>query len=144
LEKQQLQLIVKQLLEEGSQVRIKLTGISMFPVLKHGSFGIIQKKAISELKPGQIIAFEQDAKLVLHRLHKIKDGRLTTRGDSMKHFDTPFAFESVLGGLVGTEINGKFLSVDRGCFRRTSWFCLRFPFVYYYYCRFALRFRKRV
>jgi len=140
LETKQIENIAKQLLLEGTPVRIKLEGISMFPFLRAGWYAVVAKVSVEHLVPGDIIAFEQDGKFVLHRFHYRSNDFLYTKGDAMRNFDKAVHLDSLMGVLVFYESRKREQSMQSAKSRRISRFCVRFPLIRYYQCRFLLRF----
>lgn len=100
------------LLEDGSDVRIIASGYSMYPAISPGNPIIIEPvKDKANLKPGEIIAWERDSDLVVHRLIHIyeSDGELyyITRGDATLTSDNPVSFNLIAGRVVSIEKRGK-------------------------------------
>ena len=100
------------LLGEGSEVRIIASGYSMYPAIRPGNPIIIEPvKGCDDLKPGDIIAWERDSDLVVHRLVHIyeSDSELyyITRGDATLISDNPVSFNLIAGRVVFIEKHGK-------------------------------------
>ncbi len=100
------------LLEEGSEVRIIASGYSMYPAISPGNPIILEPvNDRAALKPGDIIAWERDSDMVVHRLVHIyeSDGELyyITRGDSTLTSDNPVSFNLIAGRVVFIEKCGK-------------------------------------
>jgi hypothetical protein len=140
LETTHIENIAKQLLSEGTNVRIKLEGISMYPFLRAGGYAVLAKIGEEGLLPGDIVAFEQNGKFVLHRFHYRKGDFIFTKGDAMKQFDQAVDFHLLLGVLVSAEYGNKKLFMNSAKSKRISRFSVRFPLLRYYQCRFFLRF----
>lgn len=54
----------------------------------------------SELKVGDVIAFQDGGMPVLHRIKKIEDGTIQTQGDANNNPDAPITFDKVIGKKV--------------------------------------------
>ena len=95
--------LVKEILETGSMIRIKVTGNSMKPSLSSGDMVTVKKVRSSSLIPGDLIFFinrYQDP--VLHRLIRktiTSTGEivLLTKGDALAGCDEPFREDQFLG-----------------------------------------------
>lgn len=96
------------LLAEGTALKVKADGYSMFPAIKPGSVILIEplKEGLT-LKPGEIIAWKRETGLVVHRLirfaeeNKIKS--FITRGDSCQYEDPPVSPDQVAGKVIQVE-----------------------------------------
>ena len=87
---QQLNLF-SELLSDGYDLRLKVTGASMSPFLKTGSFVTLSKIPVSKLRIGDIIYCKcRDGSFKLHRLIQIKKDVLITKGDALASYDVPF------------------------------------------------------
>ena len=79
------------LLEDGYDLRLKVTGRSMSPFLRTGTFVTLSKEPLSKLCIGDIIFCQcNDGSFKLHRLIQAKDDLLITRGDALVSIDVPF------------------------------------------------------
>lgn len=76
------QLIPRQL-AEGKEIVLHVTGSSMLPYLsgKNGNYIIVSKHSEDELKPGIIILFVENDKLIFHRIIKHIGKSLLVQGD---------------------------------------------------------------
>jgi len=98
------------LLEEGKTVRIEASGYSMYPAIKPGNQIYIKAvKDRDDICPGDIIAWQREDDMVVHRLiHRYRDEEeycFLTRGDSGRLSDRPVLFEDIVGVVV--EIEGR-------------------------------------
>ena len=96
------------LLAEGTTLRVKAEGYSMYPSIKPGSQILIEPVA-DEYFPsqGEIIAWKRKSGLVVHRLVRIvKEGSNTlyiTRGDSCAYEDQPVTHDQIAGKVIQVE-----------------------------------------
>ncbi len=104
----------KDILQSGASVKIKLTGTSMYPYLKKGDIGYYKFVAPEFLKPGDIIAFEQDGCFITHRIIR-NSNLIITRGDACLNFDKPVDKSHIIGKLLQIERNGKMISISSPC-----------------------------
>src|SRR5512133_3778897 len=96
------------LLAEGTTLRVKADGYSMYPSIKPGSVILIEPLAEGITpSPGEIIAWKRETGFVVHRLVKIiRDNvttRFITRGDSCAYDDQPVTFERIAGKVIRIE-----------------------------------------
>ena len=104
------------LLDDSRQVSIRMNGNSMFPTLKAGDVGTVEKCGVETLQVGDIVVFKSSGNLVAHRLVNITktfDGiQFVTKGDHNSHMDTPFSADAILGKLSSYTRGKKIISVD--------------------------------
>lgn len=81
-------------------------GNSMKPVINPGDKVFIEKAKIKNIKVGEIVVFYQNKKLVAHRVTRIKNKHIITKGDNSFFFDRPLKQNEVLGKVV--KIEGKY------------------------------------
>lgn len=96
------------LLAEGTTLRVKAEGYSMYPSIKPGSSLLIKPASDqSLLSPGEIIAWKRKSGLVVHRLIRIvkEDNRVfyITRGDSCAYEDPPVIPDRIAGKVIQVE-----------------------------------------
>jgi signal peptidase I len=96
------------LLAEGTTIRVKTDGYSMYPFIKPGAIILIEPpKDESVPVPGEIIAWKRESGFVVHRLVRIvKSGNeimYITRGDSCSFEDQPVSKEQIAGKVVSIE-----------------------------------------
>jgi signal peptidase I len=104
------------LLAEGTSLKVKADGYSMYPSIKPGSIVLIEPLA-EDLppSPGEIIAWKRESGFVVHRLVRIiKEGdniSFITRGDSCAYEDQPVKRDQIAGKVVQVEsVTGRILS----------------------------------
>ncbi len=100
------------LLSEGTTIRIKAHGYSMFPSIKPGSLLIIEPlKAKGDPREGEIVAIKRETGLIVHRIVKIliKDGKryYVARGDSNARTDNPVPISMIAGRVIKAEPTGE-------------------------------------
>jgi signal peptidase I len=100
------------LLADGTTIRIKAHGYSMYPSVKPGSLLIIEPlKKNGDPKQGELIVIKRESGLIVHRLVKIvlKDGVrwYIARGDSNAYADKPVKIEMIAGRVIRAEATGE-------------------------------------
>lgn len=102
-------ILVKEVLAEGSCLRVRGLGWSMYHLIRNGDSIVIEPKSIRELNIGDIILFQLPGRgYIAHRLIK-KNGPtgLITKGDNLLCFDQPVSIDNVVGRVIRIERNGK-------------------------------------
>jgi len=101
--------LFEDILNNGSRLRVKVTGKSMAPFLQGEEILTIKKAPHHALRKGDLIFFKnsQGAPL-LHRIiqkRKSSDGKITfrTKGDALIAFDEPVQHHRVLGKVCRIE-----------------------------------------
>lgn len=91
-------------LQEGKVVEITAKGWSMWPTIKPGTSISISKVELSELQPGDLIAFTRAEHFVVHRIEEIKrngDYTIYTRGDANLRRDELITEDNFCGKVIG-------------------------------------------
>lgn len=117
------------ILDEGNNLKIPLSGRSMFPLLSGGrDEAIISTVKEKKLKRGHIVLYARDdGTHVLHRIHHIKNGDFFMLGDAHTSVEGPIKKENVLAIAVVVVRKGKMISCSRCDFRIASalWMLVR-------------------
>ena len=74
-----------------------ITSSSMWPALKAGDLVFIEAIAKDELGIGDIIVWQGDGMFTIHRIVKLDDTTLTTKGDANFENDAPIPYSAVVG-----------------------------------------------
>ncbi|RLC78281.1 MAG: signal peptidase I [Chloroflexi bacterium] len=109
-----------ELLKEGKGIRFQARGCSMYPSIRDEEFITVVPVELSELKVGDILAFQdkESKKIVVHRLIKIEkdDGvpsLLISAGDNLTSPDPPICpSEYILGKVVRIERDGREINLE--------------------------------
>lgn len=104
-------------LRQFSTARLVVTGASMLPAIWPGDALTIERKELAELRAGEIVLAEREAKLIAHRVKSVGD-RLITQGDSMPQCDPPFTTFEILGQVVAILRNGRDISLEQTFWQR--------------------------
>ncbi len=92
--------LVADALRCGGFLRLRVRGESMLPVLWPGDVVEIASCSLEEVRPGEIVLALRDGRLFLHRLVRPTSNGFLLRGDSMPSTDPQFSPEALLGRLV--------------------------------------------
>lgn len=112
---------VKQRLALGEQVKIPVTGMSMWPFICHGRDSVILEAAIpGKLRVGDIVLLRKpDGDYLLHRITAMTADSVRTTGDSQCNHDGWFPKEAVLAVVKIILRKGKSISC-----RNFFWGCI--------------------
>ena len=94
--------LVAALLSEGIDVRLRLSGWSMQPLVPSGSRVLFSSRALPEVGDVVLVRHPDDS-LVAHRLVRIAGDFLVTKGDACVAADGPVSKERVVGCGVRLE-----------------------------------------
>lgn len=74
-----------------------ITSGSMWPALKEGYLIFIKSVPKEDLKIGDIIVYRNNLGFTIHRIVKLSEDELVTKGDANFQNDTPIKYEDVVG-----------------------------------------------
>jgi ATP-binding cassette subfamily B protein len=110
-----------ELLDDKHSLRFRMRGNSMFPTIKDGEIGIVQKCELGDLIPGDIVVFKSDSGLIAHRLVRKSTfngvTHLITRGDKNTFNDPPFTADKIIGKIIFFKSGVKQKSATSSWFR---------------------------
>lgn len=126
---------MKGLLNDHHSVMFRMQGNSMYPNLRDGDLGLVQKCSPEDLQIGDIVVFRTPDNFVAHRLVKIlqKDDKtfFIARGDKNMSPDSPFSAEKLSGKITGFKREEKLKTV-RGKGVRTFFLHFRYLLIPFY------------
>ncbi len=109
--------IIEEQLKNGSKVKFKTKGRSMYPLLINGRDSVVLCRK-EKIKKNDVILFKNaKGEYVLHRIKKINNNEIITRGDSLTNYDEPITKENIIATAVAFERNGKEISVNNIFYR---------------------------
>ena len=115
-EKRQLSIAQwRALAEHGTVIpmRIPLEGDSMRPLIRRGRDPVTIVPLSRALKRGDVVLFENPpGRYVVHRVRRLKDGRVQTLGDNCWNPDPWMDEKQVLGQALQAERNGRRIPLD--------------------------------
>jgi len=104
------------LLDDNHSLSFRMQGYSMYPTLKPGDIGTIEKCSHEDLTVGDIVVFKANNKLVAHRLIEIalrNDNRLfIAKGDKNYHKDAAFTKDALVGKLSSFQRKKRILKLN--------------------------------
>ncbi len=112
-----LQKLIIDLLTDGKVVDVPVYGISMFPFFKPGTIVRVQIVSFKDIRLGDVIFFEANGKLILHRVVRKGEDWLQCKGDSMLKRDSVVNADQFMGMVVAWKTKRNFKSVASFSFR---------------------------
>lgn len=118
---------IEKLLAEGSSIRIKPQGYSMYPLFVPGrDEAVISPADPKGLKRGDVVLYRRVGSiLVLHRIWKRRGDDFYMVGDNQKEIEGPLSAAQMKGLLTGVVRRGHFFSVRHPLYRLFSLLWLR-------------------
>ena len=100
------------LLQQGTTIRIKAHGYSMYPSIRPGALLVIEPIRVKGAPvKGEIVALKRENGMVVHRIIDIiiENGtrKYVARGDSNAFADDPVTIENIAGRVVRAEPTGE-------------------------------------
>ncbi len=102
----------------AGESRLRVTGASMLPAVWPGDVITVQRRSWPDLRPGQIVLFRRDDRLVAHRVLSMSDGRLITKGDSLVAVDPPVEESEIIGQVVWISRGGRTVPTEQRPWQR--------------------------
>ena len=109
----------------AGEVRLRVIGASMLPAVWPDDVVTVQRCELAEFRAGQIVVYQQEEKLVIHRVECVSGDHLMTRGDSRPHFDPPVLADEIVGRVVSISRGGRSVDLERTFWRRLASSILR-------------------
>lgn len=102
--------VLKDLVEEGREVRMLIAGSSMSPFLCHQRDSIFFKKPDRELKRGDMVFYQRKSgQFVMHRIYKIKSDGYYMVGDAQTEIEGPLERDQIFAIITKVERKGKWI-----------------------------------
>ena len=103
---------IKEALKSGKDVRLTVTGFSMYPLLRGGSDDVILSSP-GNIKKYDVVLFERKTgEYIFHRVIKIKGKLLTIAGDNETKKEYPVTEDMVIARMKSFIRSGKTYSAD--------------------------------
>ncbi len=103
---------VEELLAQGIAARFRASGDSMDPAIRSGEHLHVEPVELAALRRGDIVLARQPRGLTAHRIVRIEDGWITTRGDNCSDDDPIFTAEQLVGRIAAAERDGRMQSIQ--------------------------------
>lgn len=102
--------LLKQLVEEGETVSIRIVGSSMSPFLIHDRDLITFKAPERELKKGDMVFFQRESgQYVMHRIYAVKPDGYYMVGDAQAEIEGPIRREQIFAVIIKVRRKGKWM-----------------------------------
>lgn len=93
--------MLRQLVEEGHEVSLLISGGSMSPFLIHQRDTIYFKKPDRPLKAGDMVFYQRaSGQYVMHRIYRIKNGGYYLVGDAQSEIEGPLRREQIFAVIT--------------------------------------------
>lgn len=93
--------LLKQLVEEGETVSMRIVGSSMSPFLIHDRDLITFKAPERELKKGDMVFFQRESgQYVMHRIYAVKPDGYYMVGDAQTEIEGPIRREQIFAVII--------------------------------------------
>lgn len=105
--------IVKQQLAETGAAHVRVTGMSMYPLLHHLRDSVILIPP-ERLRPGDIVLFDRKTgRYALHRVISLRTGSFTMAGDNQWHFERGLPRDQIVGAVSAVVRDGREIPVQK-------------------------------
>lgn len=102
--------IVKHQLAEAGIARVRVTGNSMYPLLRHLRDSVLLRPP-ENIRPGDIVLFDRrNGRYALHRVIRMGEIGFTMAGDNQWHFERNLPYDQVVGVMSVIIRNGREIS----------------------------------
>lgn len=102
-------------LRSTGQVQLAAFGYSMLPNLWPGDHLTIQVRAFEQIRAGDVVLFTRLNRLFIHRVLRIQQDHLATRGDAMPCNDAPVSADELMGVVTRVQRADGRSSAIAGC-----------------------------
>lgn len=102
--------LLKQLVEEGETVSMRIVGSSMSPFLIHDRDLITFKAPERELKKGDMVFFQRESgQYVMHRIDAVKPDGYYMVGDAQTEIEGPISREQIFAVIIKVRRKDKWM-----------------------------------
>ena len=110
IDQEQLMNALPELLQNGAEFPLVISGSSMYPFLKHGRDTVYLSKTKRRICVGDMILYRRHGGApVLHRVVSVCDGELTLLGDRQTALESGVALDSVLAIVTAVRRKGRMI-----------------------------------
>ena len=105
--------VLKEMVEQGMEVSMIVSGTSMEPFLIHNRDRIYFQKPEGPIKKGDMVFFQRKTgEYVMHRIMKVRDHQYYLAGDHQTFLEGPIEESQIFAKVVSVERAGVWLSED--------------------------------
>ena len=110
--------VIEQLINDGSDINITVTGTSMFPMLRSREDSVVITKAPGVLKKYDLPLYKRDnGEYILHRIIKRKPDCYFMNGDNQYFVEKGITQNQIVGIVKGFYRKGKYFEVTHTGYR---------------------------
>ncbi len=106
--------LTTELLSQGTTVRFRPSGRSMYPSIREGELITVEPVVASDVTLGDIVLYRSERGLIAHRVvgssptqSSVLSPHYFLRGDTSLSCDQPVEAQQILGRVVGVERDGR-------------------------------------
>lgn len=110
--------LTTELLSQGTTVRFRPSGRSMYPSIREGELITVEPVVASDVTLGDIVLYRSERGLIAHRVvgtsptqSSVLSPHYFLRGDTSLSCDQPVEAQQILGRVVGVERDGRSLAL---------------------------------
>ena len=104
--------LIADAVSSGKDIKLTVTGYSMYPLLESMSDSVVLTKSGKISKYDVVLFKRADGSHILHRIIKIKNGVMTIAGDNETKKEYPVYEKDVEAKMKAFERNGKYHTTD--------------------------------
>lgn len=105
--------MLRELTEEGREVSLLVSGVSMTPFLGHHRDTILFKKPDRALRKGDMVFYQRwTGQYVMHRICNVKEDGYYIVGDAQTEIDGPIKEEQIFGLITKVQRKGKWIGPE--------------------------------
>ena len=103
--------VIVDLLARGHAVRFRARGHSMHPIIRCDDYLLVEPA--SRFEPGDVVLMLAERGLTAHRVVRVDERQVITRGDNAPDFDPPLDRTRILGRVTHAERDGRMRRMRR-------------------------------
>ena len=102
--------VLRELVEDGREVSLLVSGSSMSPFLAHQRDYIYFKKPDRELRKGEMVFYQRrSGQFVMHRIWKVKNEKDYMVGDAQQEIEGPLERDQIFAIITKVQRKGKWI-----------------------------------
>ena len=106
-------MLVQRMLDETGQAYVRVTGMSMWPLLYHLRDGVLLVEP-NHIRTGDIVLFDRkNGRYALHRVIQKKKKGFHMAGDHQWYMERDLPYKQVIGVVKGIYRKGQYISTDK-------------------------------
>ena len=103
--------VLKELVEQGKEVSLIISGSSMTPFLVHERDAICFKAPDRSLRKGDMVFYQRETgQYVMHRIYKIKSDEYYMVGDAQQEIEGPLQRQQIFALITKVKRKGRWIA----------------------------------